>query len=195
MKIVNYISYNAGNVISLKNSLVKLNFKINEVKQPKDIINDYPIVIPGVGNYGHCVSQLKKLGLYDFFKNNLNINVKVIGICVGMQIMFSESEESASIKGLDIFKGRIVNLKKKGLKKSPSIGWFKTYDRKKYLNKFYFIHSFGYLANDDNDNIYYKKDNLRITAVIKKKNYIGLQFHPEKSGEQGLKLLNEYLNK
>ena len=192
MKGVNYIYYNAGNHMSLINSLNEINFKAHIIKNPKDIVQNLPIIIPGVGNFGYCIHQFKKTGFYDYFKNNRNIKVNVIGICVGMQIMFEKSEEASNNTGLGIFDGEIVNLKKAGIKKTPSVGWFKTYQKNQLYGKYYYIHSFGNIDINE-DRFYYKSNNLKITSLIKKKNYIGFQFHPEKSGEEGLNILNEYL--
>ena len=194
MKEVNYIYYNAGNYMSLINSLNEINFKAHIIKDPKDIVQNLPIIIPGVGNFGYCIQQFKKTGFYDYFKNNSNIKANVIGICVGMQIMFEKSEEASNNIGLGIFDGEIVNLKKAGIKKTPSVGWFKTYQKNQLYGKYYYIHSFGNIDNNE-DRFYYKNNNIKITSLIKKNNYIGFQFHPEKSGEEGLKILNEYLQK
>ncbi len=168
MKEVNYIYYNAGNYMSLINSLNEINFKAHIIKNPKNIVQNLPIIIPGVGNFGYCIEQFKKTGFYDYFKNNSNIQVNVIGICVGMQIMFEKSEEASNNIGLGIFDGEIVDLKKAGIKKTPSVGWFKTFQKNQFYGKYYYIHSFGNLDNNENS-FYYKNDNIKITSLIKKK--------------------------
>ena len=193
MKKINYIEYNAGNFLSLKNSLKKLDYDTHIVNDPSKILEDRPIIIPGVGNFGYCVEQFKLRGFYEYFKDNKSLKVNVIGICVGMQIMFEKSEESPQKKGLGIFDGSIENLSKLGANKTPSIGWFDTYNNKGLHDKYYYIHSFGNVSKDRQDYYYYLNNGIKITSIIKKNNYIGIQFHPEKSGESGLKLLNGYL--
>ena len=194
MKKVNYIEYSAGNFLSLKNSLKKLGYETHIVEDPNKILEDRPIIIPGVGNFGYCVEQFKLRGFYEYFRNNKNLKVNVIGICVGMQIMFEKSEESPEKKGLGIFDGCIENLSKLGANKIPSIGWFNTFNNNGLYGKYYYIHSFGNISKNRKDDYYYLNNGIKITSIIKKDNYIGIQFHPEKSGESGLKLLDGYLD-
>ena len=108
--------------------------------------------------------------------------------------MFTKSEEAKEYPGLGIFDGEIVNLKNIGIKKTPIIGWNKIYGNFKsyFMNKkFYFIHSYGNIKSKCSISCY-KKNKTQINAIIKKDNFIGLQFHPEKSGQIGIELLNEF---
>ena len=194
MKKINYIEYGVGNFLSIKNSLKTINIDLNIVDKPENFNNELHTLLPGVGNFDYCMQQLAKNNFIEFLKDQTNFKKNLVGICVGMQIMFKKSEEAKDYPGLGIFDGEIVNLQNIGIKKTPIIGWNKIYGNFKsyFMNKkFYFIHSYGNIKSKCSISSY-KKNKTEINAIIKKDNFIGLQFHPEKSGQIGIELLNEF---
>ena len=194
MRKINYIEYGVGNFLSIKNSLESINIKLNIVDRPNKFDKDLHTLLPGVGNFDYCMKQLAKNNLVKFLKDQSNFKKNLIGICVGMQIMFKRSEESYNCSGLGIFEGDIVNLNRIGVKKTPIIGWNKIYGnfREEFINKkYYFIHSYGNISSKHSIS-FYKIGDIKINSIIKKNNFIGLQFHPEKSGQIGIDLLDEY---
>ena len=195
MKKINYIDYGVGNFLSIKNSLKQIGYVLNVVDNPSKFDFNLHTILPGVGNFDYCIEKLKKNNFFEFFKNNKNFEKNVIGICVGMQLFFEKSEESKNQIGLGIFEGEVVNLGNLGDFITPVIGWKKIIGNKEnniFNKKYYFIHSYGNISCS-NTISYYQLNGVNISAIVKKKNFIGLQFHPEKSGPDGLKLLDEYL--
>lgn len=194
MKKINYIEYGVGNFLSIQNSLKTLDISLNIVDRPDKFDKKLHTLLPGVGNFDYCMKQLAKNNFIKFLEDQSNFKKNLVGICVGMQIMFKKSEEANEYSGLGIFDGEIVNLSNIGIKKTPIIGWHEIYGNFKsdFMNKkFYFIHSYGNI-NSTNSLSFYKKNDIQINAIIKKDNFIGLQFHPEKSGQIGIDLLNEF---
>lgn len=193
MKKINYIEYGVGNFLSIKNSLKKIDIDLNIVDKPENFNNKLHTLLPGVGNFDYCMQQLTKNNFVGFLRDQTNFKKNLVGICVGMQIMFTKSEEAKEYRGLGIFDGEVVSLKNNGIKRTPIIGWnkingnFKSYFTNK---KFYFIHSYGNIESKYSISCY-KRNKTQINAIIKKDNFIGLQFHPEKSGQIGIELLNE----
>jgi len=188
-----------SNIYSISNALKYIG-KHHEISNDKDKIkNSELIILPGVGSFGYGVESLKKLKIFQILKN-LNMDQKIIGICLGMQLLFEKSEESKNISGLGIINGDVLKLPK--IKKNslvPNIGWRKTFfngtDLKfnKY-NEVELYHLHSYYCNPDDKGIilsYSIFDDLKIPNFIKYKNVIGIQFHPEKSRKQGIEFLKD----
>lgn len=174
-----------------------------------EIIQEYPnttyetLILPGVGHFQDAIEKLYETKLDEYIKNHVTRGGKLIGICLGMQLLFEKSEEVKSgssftqIDGLGILKGRVVKLNSKTL---PHIGWnsisVKNSNSKcelsKYDNRyFYFVHSYKALCDDELIVAKTEYDGEIIPAIVKYENVIGIQFHPEKSHKDGLALLNE----
>lgn len=158
------------------------------------------IILPGVGAFADAVRELKKLKLFDVLKERINAGIPFLGVCLGMQLLFTRSEEAAGVKGLDIIKGNVCrfgpNLK------VPQIGWneleiqskdcqlFKGVRNKSFV---YFCHSYYCAPKDKNviaASTFYGRP---YCSVIWKDNIFGVQFHPEKSQKVGLKILHNFL--
>ena len=195
------IDYGAGNLKSITNALdfLRVSYKITDKKQ--DIERADKIIFPGVGNFGDMVKELKKKRIFELLKKTINDNKKpYLGICLGLQVLFEESEESPGVKGLEIFKGKCKKFKIKNLK-VPQIGWNSININKKnsILNKikdnsyFYFVHSY-YADPKDKEIISTTTDyGIEYCSGISKDNIFGFQFHPERSGEIGLNILKNFV--
>ncbi|CEG13206.1 Imidazole glycerol phosphate synthase subunit HisH [groundwater metagenome] len=191
------INYGAGNLRSVANAFGLLSVKteiVNIGDLNEDIINDFDaVVLPGVGNFEVLAEAIK--GKEEIFKN---LDKPFLGICLGLQILFDGSEEAEGTNGLGIISGK--NIKFRNLK-VPHIGWneinvLKTHPVLSNLNNqfFYFVHS--YYASLKNNEYVSASCNYSVDfpAVIIKENFIATQFHPEKSGESGIKFLKNFIN-
>lgn len=169
----------------------KIDYKITN---NKDIIsNSNGIIFPGVGSFDKTVQELKKLNIYDFLKKQIEFKRKpFLGICLGMQLLFTNSEEGSELEGFNLIKGKIVKLNIKNYP-LPNIGWLKIKQIKKSKmlkniddnSSFYFNHSYCAEIYDTNCAILKSKYEKDFVSMIEKENMIGLQFHPEKSQKVG----------
>jgi glutamine amidotransferase len=196
MKIL-IIDLHSGNLSAVKNILERNSFDV-------DISNDYKVfsqydayIIPGVTSFDFLINKIEQFNLSDVLKEIFFTNRKLIlGICSGMQIFFDSSEEGVK-KGLDLIEGKIIKFKNIKL---PNVGWnevnFKNNDFTliKHMNKFYFNHSY-YPSCPEEYILGETFNGTTFPSLIKKNNFIGLQFHPEKSNLNGVNLLNFILNK
>lgn len=148
------------------------------------------MVFPGVGNFGNVMWELKKRKLDEAIKKVIEVRKPFLGICVGLQVLFEESEESPNIKGLGVFKGKVVRFKKG---KIPQIGWNKIKSKTIGNGYVYFVNSY-YVVPADKEVIESTSDYyIEFAAAVKKDNVLATQFHPEKSGEFGLEILKKWL--
>jgi glutamine amidotransferase len=204
MKKIIIIDYGCGNIVSLQRAIKKIGFESTLSNKQEKISDASHLILPGVGAFGNAMKLLKKFKLDQAIIKHASKNKPLLGICLGMQLLLSKSYEFGEHKGLDLIKGNVEKLtsQTKNQIKIPHIGWsainfnklnknYKNFDKK----TFYFVHS--YIANtaDPNDTIAFSKiSNIKIPAVINHKNITGFQFHPEKSRETGLKLINLFCN-
>ncbi len=215
MKLV-IIDYGSGNLKSVENAFKNsikessLNFNIEVSGELNSIINSDLIVLPGVGSFPDCKKGLKKInGLIDVLFDQVIIKYKpFLGICVGMQLMAEYSLEKVNTKGFGWFNGSIEKINNTGTDylgknyKIPHMGWNNleiSEDKHSILHnitdkeQFYFVHSY-YLNTKEKSNIYASTQySHEIPAVIAKDNYVGVQFHPEKSSYSGQKLISNWL--
>ena len=170
----------------------------------EDILSSDKIVLPGVGAFGDCMRQLNASGLIPAVKENVAKGIPLLGICVGLQILFEGSEESAGVEGLNLLRGRVRKISAQH-EKIPHMGWnaleFAENHREKGLFKgipqssyVYFVHSY-YAAPEDmsivSSSCFYGE---KITASISTKNIMATQFHPEKSGDVGLNIIQNFIH-
>jgi glutamine amidotransferase len=188
------VDYGVGNLASLINLLSKFEFEITVSNKKKILKNADCIILPGVGNFTEAIKNLKKNKIFLYLKKLILSGKPTIGICLGMQILFKSSEESEEEIGLGVLSGKIIKLKKK------NIGWFKIFSKnknqyfKKINNKlFYFNHSYGF-KDVKNSCESYIKDLYPYLAIVKNKNVLGVQFHPEKSQYEGENFLKNILS-
>ncbi len=194
------IDYGVGNLFSLKSSLKAIN-EDAIISGEKEIIEKADkIILPGVGAFGDAVNKLKESGLFEVVKERAKAGVPLLGICLGMQLLFEKSYEFGEHAGLGLIKGEILPLKEdiKGDLKIPQMGWnaleiikkdaiLKDVSEGDYV---YFVHSFyARVSEDTSSKVEY---GTYVTASVSNGNVYGCQFHPEKSGEVGLKILKAF---
>ncbi len=190
------LNYGLGNIRSIYNAINKCGYNAQLISKDKKIDCDI-LIIPGVGSFSEASKILNKKFkiILKLIKEN---NFFLLGICLGMQIMANKGNENGKHPGLGIFDGEVKMIPK--IVEKPTIGWKKTIIKnsnltflKKYNNcKFYHVHSY-YLNSKENINGYIVENKFKIPSIVYKKNHLGLQFHPEKSGKTGLKLLKDII--
>ena len=189
------INTGVGNLESIKNILnrIGLTSKISSLDEDFKKYNKF--IIPGVGNFDRAMNELKAYSSFELIKNKEFLKDKfVLGICLGMQLLFEESEEGEE-KGLSLFKGKVKKFKNDKLR-IPHMGWNNVYGKNYYsdLNnaKFYFAHS--YYVECKEEYIYaYSDYSIKFPAIVRQNNFYGIQFHPEKSNQNGMELLKKIL--
>ena len=202
--MIGLVNIGIGNYNSLISALKKINvtFKVCEVAN--DFENVDKIIIPGVGAFGEFIEKLKIRKIDKVIKDSFAKNIPVLGICVGMQIMFSKSYEQGNHKGLDIISGNFRSLNT--LTKDiivPHVGWNECqilkktellYGIKNYSD-FYFNHSYFLDKFENQDLIASTNYEKKIPSILQKKKLYTVQFHPEKSQVNGLKLLKNFIER
>ena len=198
-KKVCIVNYGLGNVKAFKNIFDKLNINSQIASKKEHFLNATHLILPGVGTFDWALKKLNASGLREILDILVIENeLPTLGVCVGMQIMASKSEEGV-LPGLNWIEGKVLNLGNKMI--LPHMGWN---DVKPLINsdlfkeiinaKFYFLHSFYYKINDEKHVLSVTNYGNDFTSAINKKNIYGTQFHPEKSHENGIKLLNNFIN-
>lgn len=192
---IGVIDYGMGNLFSVEQALKRLDVQVivsSDVEQ-LDAADAY--VLPGVGAFPDAMKRLEETGLIDFIKTTKK---PLLGICLGMQLMFEESDEVAQTKGLGIFKGRIQRFT--DVTRIPHMGWneLKLKQIPAWLNNedlpqerhVYFVHSYYASGIDDMELIASADyEHVQVPGIVAKDNFTGMQFHPEKSGPFGVYLL------
>ncbi len=192
------IDYGMGNLRSVEKGFLKVGVDARVVTDPKAVDDASAVVLPGVGAFRDCMRNLEQASLLEPVVRAIQKGKPYLGICLGLQILFTESEEFGIYKGLDMLKGKVVrfhvNLK------VPHMGW----NNVKILRRspifdginddsfFYFVHSF-YVAPDDYDSVAATTEyGVTFTSMIWKENIFATQFHPEKSQQTGLRILRNF---
>lgn len=187
------VDYNAGNLRSVKKALDYLKSDSMITSDPDDISQAEKIVFPGVGSFGESVFSLEEKNLTKVLKEFINDGKPFLGICLGLQLLFENSEESPKSEGLSILKGKVVKYKKG---KIPQIGWNEVIPHKKIFKRgyAYFVNSY-YVAPIDGSIIACttEYEGKEFVSAIRKKNITAVQFHPEKSGSFGLRFLKDWI--
>lgn len=204
--MIGIVDYNAGNITSVERALKSLNINFIRSKNPNELRNCRKLIFPGVGDAAYAMEQLKITGYDKFLKEWVAENKYLLGICLGSQIIFDYSEEGNTnclgfIKGkIKHFKNLDPNLESEGYK-IPQIGWnnisYKNGDCEilkdvKNNSDFYFVHSYVICPEDDSVIKAYADYKVEVPAVIQSGNVFACQFHPEKSGLAGLKILENF---
>lgn len=190
------IDYGAGNLHSVKNALDFLGAENIITGDAEAILKADKVILPGVGAFGDAMNALKNSGLVPVIKQVVENNTPLLGICLGLQLMFEASEEAAGVEGLGIFKGKCVKIPDHGLK-IPHMGWnsLELAKESKILSEdyVYFVHSY-YLTTPDTDIISaYTEYGEKLGVAVERGNVFATQFHPEKSGEAGMSILRKFI--
>ncbi|HEY8804463.1 MAG TPA: imidazole glycerol phosphate synthase subunit HisH [Clostridium sp.] len=193
------VDYGVGNLNSVQNALQSMNIPSIISSNAEEISKCRSIIVPGVGAFPDAMKNMRETGIDKVIKAAVKEGKPILGICLGMQLFFEGSEEIEKCEGLGFFKGNIKKLE--GSIKIPHMGWnslsFETYtpllagiSENKYV---YFVHSY-YAENCEKGIVNaYSMYEKKIPAIVSKGNIFGMQFHPEKSGEFGMKLLKNFV--
>lgn len=193
------VDYGLGNVKAFKNIYDKLNINSEIASKKEHFLNATHLILPGVGAFDWALSKLNNSGLRKIL-DTLVIKKKlpILGVCVGMQIMASKSEEGV-LPGLNWIEGKVLKFSNEII--LPHMGWndIKPLNNsnlfKEITNpKFYFLHSYYYKTKDEKYSISVTNYGNNFISAINKKNIYGTQFHPEKSHENGIKILKNFVN-
>ena len=194
------IDYGVGNIQSVINAFEHITDEIVVTGDEKIIKDASHIVLPGVGAFGKCMENLENSGLIPLIFREIEKGKPIMGICLGMQLLLTQSEEMGFFKGLDIIKGNVVKFKD-GVDKIPQIGWNNIHIKKPTLfenvpdkSMFYFVHS--YYVKPENDKVVAcetEYNGIKYCSAIEYENIFATQFHPEKSGDIGLNVLRNFL--
>ncbi|EDZ63326.1 imidazole glycerol phosphate synthase, glutamine amidotransferase subunit H [Sulfurimonas gotlandica GD1] len=198
---ITILDYGLGNIRSLKNAFEHLGVACTLSKDRTTILNSDALILPGVGAFSHAMNILNKDNLVDVIREFADSNKPLLGICLGMQLLFKESEEFGKSDGLGLIDGSVVKLS--NCKKLPHVGW-QTLENQmdtqgtilQDINKnseFYFVHSFVVGINNAYTLSSSSYGNALFSSCVKKENIYGCQFHPEKSAKAGLKILNNFI--
>lgn len=193
------IDYDAGNLKSVEKALCYLGEKPVVTRDRKVLLQADKVVLPGVGAFGDAMAKLASYGLVDTIHEVVEKRTPFLGICLGLQLLFEESEENPGVKGLGLLKGQILRIPDRGLK-IPHIGWnslslkpsaalFDGVEENAYV---YFVHSYYLKAADREIVTAMTEYGVQIDVSVQKDNLFACQFHPEKSGDVGLKLLKNF---
>ena len=196
------IDYDAGNIKSVEKAITALGEKAVLTRAPEQILNAEKVILPGVGAFGDAMEKLHKYGLGDVIRQVVEKKTPFLGICLGLQLLFERSDESAGVDGLGILKGEILRIPDSKDLKIPHIGWnslkfpkegklFKGLNEDSYV---YFVHSYYLKAEDENIVTATTDYSTLIHASVEKDNVFACQFHPEKSSDVGLAILKNFLN-
>lgn len=200
------IDYGVGNLFSLTASLKHLGAETKVTNKKEDIIAADKIILPGVGAFEDAIAKLRATGLVDTIIEETTKGKPLLGICLGMQLLFEESHEYGVHKGLGLVKGTIASIKddmeKADVKdlKVPHMGWNQlTFSEDEPLFKYikqgdsvYYVHSF-YGRDCEENTIATSEYGIKITGAVRNGSVYGTQFHPEKSGAVGLKILQAFM--
>ena len=199
--VVTLLDYGAGNVRSVRNALRELGHTVQDVKTAEDIFTAEKLIFPGVGSFGLVMHRLQERGYVEPLQRRIRENKPFLGICVALQALFEGSEESPGVPGLGIIPGQVVRFPETDLS-VPQIGWNGIRFQKKselfngYNNeKLYFVHSYHAPVNKATQEwiLTVTDYGYEFVSAVEKGNVSAFQFHPEKSGKAGLKILNNFL--
>jgi glutamine amidotransferase len=195
------IDYGMGNLRNVQKGFEKIGFDAKLTRNKKEIDRASAIVLPGVGAFKDCMENLERYGLVEPLLRFVEKGKPYLGICLGLQILFSESEEFGSHRGLDLIKGKVVKFRPNSEHKVPHMGW-NTVEIKREApllqgiksgDFFYFVHSYYVIPEESQWISTFTNYEKPFASSIWKENLFATQFHPEKSQEKGLKILENFV--
>ena len=200
--MVAIIDYDAGNIKSVEKAVHYLGKKAVVTSDPNEILSADRVILPGVGAFGDAMKRLHDLGLVDVIRRAVQQETPFLGICLGLQLLFEKSEESPGVAGLGLLRGEILRLPDIPGLKVPHIGWnslkypnpgrlFRGIPEDSYV---YFVHSYYLKAQDEGIVTATTEYGILVHASVESGNLFACQFHPEKSSETGLTILENFLS-
>lgn len=199
--MITIIDYGAGNIASVQKALAHIGCETRLSGDPADLLGAPAAVLPGVGSFGDAMENLRSRGLEEPIKEFIKAGKPLLGICLGLQLLFESSEESPGAMGLGILKGKILRIPREYGLKIPHMGWnslqvaggelFRGMEQDPYV---YFVHSY-YLKAEEDVVTATADYGVTVHAAVQKGNLSACQFHPEKSGATGLKMLENFVKK
>lgn len=204
--LITILDYGCGNIYSLNRILEKLNYKVEITNDPEKVSKADKVILPGVGAFSVGMENLKKNHLENALKEFLKKGNYLLGICLGMQLLMKSSKEFGNHDGMGLISGNVISLDRSENYPIPHIGWSQIQiEKNKTENKlifnindksyFYFIHSFKVLLDNKNESVCSTKYGLNhFCSIVNYENIFGTQFHPEKSGKVGEKLIQNFLD-
>ncbi len=196
--VIVIIDYGMGNLASVKNAFLKLGYDACTSTDPDRVVGATRVVLPGVGAFGNAVSSLRKSGMDRAIHEVVKNRIPFLGICLGLQLLSSESMENGLHKGLDLVPGRVVKLPPG--QKVPHMGWNQVIPKTGSRlfqgitpgSYFYFVHSYYIITRDEKLTAATCHYGLDFTCALEKGHLFATQFHPEKSGALGLRILKNF---
>jgi len=194
------IDYGMGNLRNVQKGFEWIGFKAKVTRSKKEIERASAIVLPGVGAFKDCIENLEKFGLIDPLIRSIEKGKPYLGICLGLQILFSESEEFGAQKGLDLIKGKVVKFKSDPEHKVPHMGWNAVEKAREVPllqgiengDFFYFVHSYYVTPQETHWISTFTDYGIHFVSSLWKDNLFATQFHPEKSQQKGLRILENF---
>ena len=194
------LDYGMGNLRSVEKALQKVGAQTLVTSEPEKVLIAEGLVLPGVGAFKDCMRNLKEYGLIDALYQFIQSGRPFLGICLGLQLLFSESTEFGLYKGLDIIRGKVVRFPQGSTVKVPHMGWNTVKIEKEvpFLQDiedesyFYFVHSYYVIPEDESIVATTTNYGVKFVSSICHNNIFACQFHPEKSQELGLKILRRF---
>lgn len=194
------IDYDAGNLKSVEKALLSLGQETVVTRDREELLDADKVILPGVGNFGDAMQKLRTYGLEPVIRELVKRRIPFLGICLGLQLLFEESEEAPGVPGLGILKGKILRIPEGAGLKIPHIGWnslklenqgrlFEGLGDEPYV---YFVHSYYLKAEDEAIVKAVTEYGTRIHASVEQDNVFACQFHPEKSSRTGLRILENF---
>jgi glutamine amidotransferase len=193
------VDYGMGNLRSVEKAFEKLGVPTCVTSTPEEVAGANAVVVPGVGAFGDAMHELEKRNLTAVVTDQAARGIPLLGICLGLQVFFEESEESPGIRGLGLLSGKVKRFPKMGLK-VPHMGWnsltireaSRLFDGIPEGSFFYFVHSYYVEPLASECTAAWCEYGIRFTAAVEKDNIFGVQFHPEKSQKVGLQVLANF---
>jgi glutamine amidotransferase len=196
--VIAIIDYGMGNLHSVSKAVERLGYDALVTSNPDEIMAADGAILPGVGAFGDAMDNLRETGLKDTVLRYAESGKPLLGICLGMQLLFAESEEHGKHEGLNLLPGKVIRFR--GPYKVPHMGWNKLSFRKSSPlldgleeGHVYFVHSYHAIPEQTADLLATTDYYQAVTAIVGRDNVYGMQFHPEKSGELGMRLLERFL--
>lgn len=200
--MVAIIDYDAGNIRSVEKAVRYLGKEVTVTSEPEEILAADRVILPGVGAFGDAMKRLHAMGLVEVIRQAADRGTPFLGICLGLQLLFEKSEESPGVPGLGLLQGEILRLPELPGLKVPHIGWnslkypnpgrlFRGIPEDSYV---YFVHSYYLRAQDEGIVTATTEYGTLVHASVESGNLFACQFHPEKSSETGLTILENFLS-